>query len=131
MNIKLFITTLTALIFVSFNLVAEEATIVKSVQPDYPQSALKRQMTGWAVVEYDVNERGRAENIVVTSSEPASVFDRAAIKAMRATRFEKISENGEPKVFTGQRMKYVFEIDEEVPGALASDLSPSLVPFSR
>ncbi|MEQ9567550.1 MAG: energy transducer TonB, partial [Pseudomonadales bacterium] len=66
---------------------AMQVSTVREVVPEYPKSAFQRGHTGWAVVKYSVNEEGRAENLEVVSSEPARVFDRAALKAIAQTRF--------------------------------------------
>lgn len=101
---------------------AEDAQIAatKEVAPVYPAAALERKHTGWAVVEYSVNKKGRATNIVVTDSEPAKVFDRAAKKAILKSKFEVPVLDGEPTVAKNQVRKFVFEIDEEIPGDIAA-----------
>lgn len=92
---------------------------VKEVVPEYPKSAFQRGHTGWTVVKYTVNEEGRAENLEVVSSEPARVFDRAALKAIAQTRFEVPTEAGQPVTADNQYKKFVFEIDEDVLGDVA------------
>ena len=92
----------------------------KEVAPVYPKVALSRKHTGWAVVEYSVNEKGRATHVVVTDSEPAKVFDRAARKAILMSRFEVPMVDGEPAVAENQIKKFVFELDEDIPGDIAS-----------
>lgn len=102
--------------------ISEESTQVspvREVAPEYPASAFQRGHTGWAVVKYDVNEKGRAENLEVISSEPARIFDRAALKAIAQTRFEVTTEDGQPVSVDNQYKKFVFEIDEDVPGDVA------------
>ena len=101
---------------------AEDGQIAatKEVAPAYPKVALSRKHTGWAVVEYSVNKKGRATNVVVTDSEPAKVFDRAARKAILMSRFEVPMADGEPTVAENQIKKFVFELDEEIPGDIAS-----------
>ena len=102
--------------------ISEESTQVSPVSevaPEYPTSAFKRGHTGWTVVKYTVNEEGRAENLEVVSSEPARVFDRAAIKAIAQTRFEVTTEGGQPVSVDNQYKKFVFEIDMDIPGDLA------------
>lgn len=102
---------------VSLNSFADTAAVsVEDVKPIYPKSALERKLTGWVVVEYTVNDEGRAENIVVTDSEPAKVFDGAAKRAIRQTQF-LVDDTAQ---LTDRSRKFVFEIDEEVPGTLAA-----------
>lgn len=106
--------------FATFGVYADSAVAIKDVKPIYPKSALERKLTGWVVVEYTVNEDGRAENITVSDSEPAKVFDRAAKRAISQTRFEVQGLDGGASEGTNQRKKFVFEIDEVVPGTLAA-----------
>ncbi|MFX4227126.1 MAG: energy transducer TonB [Porticoccaceae bacterium] len=93
---------------------AMQVSTVREVVPEYPKSAFQRGHTGWAVVKYSVNEEGRAENLEVVSSEPARVFDRAALKAIAQTRFEAPTEAGQPVSVDNQYKKFVFEIDQDV-----------------
>ncbi len=98
----------------------QQIAVANEVAPAYPASALRHRHTGWAVVKYSVNKKGRAENIIVTSSEPARVFDRAAKKAIRQSRFEVPMVDGAPGTVDNQYRKFVFEIDEQVPGDVVS-----------
>ncbi|MEX2365332.1 MAG: energy transducer TonB [Pseudohongiellaceae bacterium] len=93
---------------------AKQVSAVREVTPEYPKSAFQRGHTGWAVVKYTVNEQGRAENLEVVSSEPARVFDRAALRAIAQTRFEVPVEAGQPVSADNQYKKFVFEIDEDL-----------------
>jgi protein TonB len=56
-------------------------------KPKYPASA--KGVEGWVRVEFFVTPQGRAERVRVLSSEPAGLFDAAAISAMEGARFEE------------------------------------------
>jgi protein TonB len=56
-------------------------------KPKYPASA--KGVEGWVRVEFYVTPEGRTERIRVLSSEPAGVFDQAALDAMENARFEE------------------------------------------
>jgi protein TonB len=56
-------------------------------KPKYPTSA--KGVEGWVRVEFFVTPQGRAERVRVLSSEPAGLFDAAAISAMEGARFEE------------------------------------------
>ncbi len=56
-------------------------------KPKYPSSA--KGVEGWVRVEFYVTPQGRTERIRVLSSEPAGVFDAAAVEAMSGARFEE------------------------------------------
>lgn len=56
-------------------------------RPKYPSSA--KGVEGWVRVEFYVTPQGRTERVRVLSSEPAGVFDGAAVEAMEGARFEE------------------------------------------
>jgi protein TonB len=56
-------------------------------RPKYPASA--KGVEGWVRVEFYVTPEGRTERVRVLASEPAGVFDSAAIEAMESARFEE------------------------------------------
>ncbi len=56
-------------------------------RPKYPTSA--KGVDGWVRVEFFVTPEGRTERVRVLSSEPAGVFDAAAVEAMEGARFEE------------------------------------------
>src|SRR6185312_15220117 len=56
-------------------------------RPKYPTSA--KGVEGWVRVEFYVTPEGRTERVRVMSSEPAGLFDAAAIAAMEGARFEE------------------------------------------
>jgi len=56
-------------------------------RPKYPASA--KGVEGWVRVEFHVTPGGRTERMRVLSSEPAGLFDAAAITAMEDARFEE------------------------------------------
>jgi protein TonB len=56
-------------------------------RPKYPASA--KGVEGWVRVEFYVTPEGHTERVRVLSSEPAGLFDAAAIAAMEGARFEE------------------------------------------
>lgn len=56
-------------------------------RPKYPTSA--KGVEGWVRVEFYVTPQGRTERVRVMSSEPAGLFDSAAVEAMEGARFEE------------------------------------------
>jgi periplasmic protein TonB len=58
-------------------------------RPKYPASA--KGVEGWVRVEFYVTPEGRTERVRVLSSEPAGVFDAAAVEAMENARFEEFA----------------------------------------
>ena len=60
-------------------------------RPKYPASA--KGVEGWVRVEFYVTPQGRTERVRVVSSEPAGLFDAAAIDAMESARFEEFESS--------------------------------------
>jgi TonB family protein len=56
-------------------------------RPKYPSAA--KGVEGWVRVEFYVTPQGRTERVRVLASEPAGVFDAAAVEAMEGARFEE------------------------------------------
>ncbi len=60
-------------------------------RPKYPAAA--KGVEGWVRVEFYVTPEGRTERVRVVSSEPAGLFDAAAIDAMESARFEEFESS--------------------------------------
>ena len=71
-----------------------ELVRVKTAQAKYPESARKREISGWVDVYFTVSATGETAAIEVKSSEPQSVFDRAAVKAVEKWEFEPVEYRG-------------------------------------
>jgi TonB family protein len=56
--------------------------------PNYPARAREREIEGWVDLEYTVTKDGTTRDAVVRSAEPAGVFDRAALDAVKRWRYE-------------------------------------------
>jgi len=56
-------------------------------RPKYPSAA--KGVEGWVRVEFYVTPQGRTERVRVLTSEPAGLFDAAAVEAMEGARFEE------------------------------------------
>ncbi|KGM56741.1 hypothetical protein N799_02300 [Lysobacter arseniciresistens ZS79] len=59
--------------------------------PVFPRDALRARQSGEVVVEYTVGTDGSVTSARVVRSEPARVFDRAALDAVQSWRFQPIS----------------------------------------
>lgn len=63
---------------------------------DYPSSSLRREEEGRVVARFDINEKGRVENCVVTQSVTPDL-DRVTCRLFEARlKFEPATENGVP-----------------------------------
>jgi len=67
----------------------------RTVAPDYPESARRRNISGWVEVVFTVTPRGTVSDAEIRSSSPEDVFDDAALRAVRQWRFEPATKDGE------------------------------------
>ena len=66
---------------------------IYKVQPTYPMTAERKGLEGFVTVQYDVNELGAVENVVVVES-TNRVFDKAAVTATYRFKFK-------PRIYDG------------------------------
>jgi TonB family protein len=68
---------------------------VRMVSPVYPDAARKRGIEGWVELAFTVQTNGQVDAVEVRNASPATVFDDAAMRAVRQWRFEPVERNGE------------------------------------
>lgn len=64
------------------------------IPPRYPMRAARRRIEGWVKVEFTITEQGTVKDPVIVESQPADIFDRAALNAIRRWKFK-------PKIIDG------------------------------
>jgi TonB family protein len=72
----------------------------KYVEPQFPDTARRKGLTGWVEVSFTVTPKGTVEDAQVRASSPEDVFDDAAIRAVKQWRYEPPMKDGQP---TAQR----------------------------
>jgi protein TonB len=80
------------------------------VEPQYPISAKQRGVEGWVELQFTITAAGTVKNIVVTASNPGSVFDSAAINAVSKWKYNPKVENGTAVDRPGVRQVIKFEL---------------------
>ena len=83
-------------------MMASELTPVSRLPPQYPPTALMREVEGYVEVLFDVMEDGTVENPRVIDADPPRVFDRAATAAVARWRFQPVVRDGRPVVVRAQ-----------------------------
>ncbi|HEY0938825.1 MAG TPA: TonB family protein [Steroidobacter sp.] len=68
---------------------------LREVPPVYPREAQRAGTEGWVQVEFTIAPDGSTRDLQVLDSEPAQVFDKAALDSVSKWRFEPIRRNGE------------------------------------
>ena len=76
--------------------VDQRPTISRRAMPEYPSGARRRNIQGMVVVRLVVDTSGSPQNCAIHSSSPEGVFDDAALRAARKTRFLPGKVNGQP-----------------------------------
>jgi protein TonB len=66
----------------------------RDVAPIYPPDAQRKGTEGWVDVEFTIAMDGTTQQLVVREAQPAGVFDKAAVDALRKWRFEPVIRNG-------------------------------------
>ncbi|MEE2022848.1 MULTISPECIES: TonB family protein [Alkalimonas] len=68
------------------------------VEPRYPVEAARQGISGWVQLRFSVDETGNVQDVEVLAAEPANVFNREAIRALRRWRYQ-------PKIIAGKAVK--------------------------
>lgn len=89
--------------------VDQRPSISRRVDPEYPERARWRRLQGRVVVQVVVDASGTPRQCSVYASDPAGVFDAAALDAARRTRFIPGRINGRP-VATIVLLPYRFSL---------------------
>ena len=67
---------------------APKPKLVSSYFPPYPAKAYQQRTTGLIVAMYDINDRGKVENVRILSSQPQGVFDATVIHTLGKWQYE-------------------------------------------
>tara|TARA_Y100001949_G_C15667995_1_gene192631 strand:- start:10 stop:411 length:402 start_codon:yes stop_codon:yes gene_type:complete len=77
---------------------------------NYPRKALRKGQEGFVVIEFDIDTDGGVLDPYVLESEPAGVFERSAIKAVRKWLYEAPSYNGVSVKVNNVQVKVSFNL---------------------
>lgn len=89
----------------------EYLPIVK-VAPQYPRRAAQKGIEGYVVVEFTVNKLGAVQDVIVIESQPANIFNRAAISAAKKFKYKPKINEGIATAVLGVRNIIRFELDK-------------------
>jgi protein TonB len=81
------------------------------IEPEYPMNARQNGIEGWAVVEFTISAAGTVKDAVVIASEPGTVFDRAALNAVRKWKYNPKIVDGRPVERSGIKVRFDFEME--------------------
>ncbi len=71
-----------------------ELVRTRYVAPQFPRSAIRRDLSGWVSLEFTVSAEGKVEDITILESEPGTIFVSSATKALQRWEYEPVMEDG-------------------------------------
>lgn len=90
---------------------AEAAPCVR-VEPVYPRNAAQMQITGWVTLRFDIGPHGQVLNPKVVAAEPARIFDRAALNAVKKWKYKPQVRDGQPTTTRGVAVRLTFRLED-------------------
>ena len=87
-----------------------DALAIVRVLPRYPSRALSRGIEGWVLLEFSIDQLGRAMNPTVVEADPPGIFNSSAMRAVTKWKYRPMVENGKPAVRHGVRQLFSYEI---------------------
>jgi len=81
------------------------------VNPQYPMQALDRGIEGWVEVQFTITPAGTVKDPVVLDAKPSSIFNRAALRAIRKWKYRPKVEDGVAVERPGVVVRLTFEIE--------------------
>jgi protein TonB len=73
---------------------SHDAKAIATPSPEYPPAAYRAHTDGWVQVAFTITDQGAVADVKVTGSQPARVFDKAAVSAIQRWTFTPKMENG-------------------------------------
>jgi protein TonB len=91
---------------------ASDSDIVPIVRvlPIYPLRAAERGVEGWVELEFTISATGTVKNPMILANHPSSIFDRAALKAIRKWKYNPKVEDGAAVERPGVQVHLTFEL---------------------
>lgn len=84
--------------------------LIKRVAPDYPDDAAQKGIEGAVDLAFKVSPKGDVSDVTVVHSEPSSIFNHAAIAAVRRWKYQPKTVNG-VAVEAPVQLRMTFKLD--------------------
>ncbi|MCA9512694.1 MAG: energy transducer TonB [Myxococcota bacterium] len=91
--------------------VDSEAIPLVRIEPTYPPRAQERGTEGWVEVEFTITPRGTVEEPVVVAYYPSTIFNNAALRAVRRWKYNPKVVDGKPVAFK-TKVHLDFELEK-------------------
>ncbi|WP_413111526.1 energy transducer TonB [Thaumasiovibrio sp. DFM-14] len=82
------------------------------VEPAYPARALRQRLEGKVTLSFTIDKQGQPKDIQVVAAEPARVFDREAISALRRWRYQPRIVDGVAVAQPDRTVSIEFNLDK-------------------
>lgn len=82
------------------------------VNPAYPIRAAQRGIEGWVEVVFTISRSGTVKDAEVMSYYPSSVFNNAALRAIRRWKYNPKIENGKAVERPGVKVRLTFQLQK-------------------
>lgn len=80
--------------------------------PLYPASALRKNIEGRVIVQFDINETGNVINPRIVYSSPAKVFNKSVLTALKKSKFTPMEVEGRLIIIKNITQSYLFKLTE-------------------
>ena len=90
-----------------------DAVPMVRVPPQYPERALQRGIEGRVLVEFTISKSGSVKDAKVVAYEPSTIFNKAALKAVRQWKYNPKIVNGKAVEQPGVRIAIPFRLGNE------------------
>jgi protein TonB len=82
------------------------------VNPQYPARAAERGIEGWVEVQFTISPAGTVKDAVVINAQPGSIFNNAALRAIRKWKYNPKIEDGEAVERPGVKVRLTFQLQD-------------------
>lgn len=90
-----------------------DAVPMVRVPPQYPERALQRGIEGRVLIEFTISKSGSVKDAKVVAYEPNTIFNKAALKAVRQWKYNPKIVNGKAVEQPGVRIAIPFKLGNE------------------
>lgn len=87
------------------------ATPLVRIEPRYPVTAAREGISGWVQLGFSIDESGAVTEIRVLAAEPARMFEREAMAALKRWKYQPKQVDGKAIKQTGMQVQLDFNLD--------------------
>lgn len=89
-----------------------DAVPMVRVPPQYPERAMQRGIEGRVLVQFTISKSGAVKDPKVIAAEPSSIFNKAALKAIRQWKYNPKILNGKAVEQRGIKIAIPFRLSD-------------------